>query len=352
VKVVVAFHREPRGATPDSDAEARGDIADVAARIEQALVATGHAALRQAVSEDVATDVARIVEQRPDVVFNLCEALAGDPRLEPALPLLLDAHGIAYTGSAGPVLGLAAHKPWANAVLRDHGVRTPEGITVGEGARADALPPFPLIVKPAREDGSVGIEGDSVVHDPVALGRAVERLRARHPGPVLIERFIVGRELHVSLLGALDAEPETLTPMEVDFGPMASGRPRVLTYDGKWREGSADALDVRFVPCEALSPTLAERVRRTALATFRALELRDYARIDLRLDDAGEPWVIDVNPNCDLSDETGGLAHAARCSGVGYDALIARIAGLAGRRTLTRRSSRAAGAAPAAAPGE
>ena len=114
---------------------------------------------------------------------------------------------------------------------------------------------------------------------------------------------------------AARTQPEVLPLHEIDFCEMPADRPRIVSFEGKWVEDSAEFRGTRPVPCE-LPPELQERVASTALQAFRALELRDYGRVDLRLDADGQPYVIDVNPNCDLSGDGGGFARAARAAGL------------------------------------
>jgi len=192
---------------------------------------------------------------------------------------------------------------------------------------------FPLIVKPAREDASVGISLDSVVHDRAALERQVTYVLSRYRQPALVERYIDGREIYVSMLGRPEGPPEIFPFYEIDFSLMPADRPRIVSFEGKWVEGSDEFVGTKPVLCEGLSTELRARVTQMALRAFEAMEIRDYARLDIRLatggPDAGTPYVIDVNPNCDLSDEAGGYAKAARAAGLAYDEVIRRIVELA-----------------------
>ena len=301
------------------------DVANAARDIAGALASLGHAVETLAIPPGPAhASVARVVgalaARPPDVVFNLCESLAGDTRHEPVLPALLDLAGLRYTGSPAAALALALAKDLTKRVLVGAGVPTPEAVAIAPGrdpAPAAAL--LPAIVKPAREDASNGISHRSVVQSRAQLAAQVAEIHARFGQPALVERFIDGREVYVSLVG----HPPVALPMhEIDFA-LPAGRPRIVTYAGKWDKRSADYRGT--TPTRAV---LDERVRArcesAARAAFEALGLRDYARIDLRIDAAGNPFVIDVNPNCDLS-RGAGVARAASYGGLSYADLIARV---------------------------
>jgi D-alanine-D-alanine ligase len=193
--------------------------------------------------------------------------------------------------------------------------------------------PFPLIVKPAREDASVGITRTSVVHDRRQLAAQVARVRARFRQPVLVERYIEGRELYVSLLG-----DDALPMHEIDFSTLPADRPRIVTYLGKWAPKSIECRGTRPIKCEGLDDRSRERCVAAARAAFAALGLRDYARVDLRLAADGTPYVIDVNPNCDLSDGAG-VSRAASYGGLSYPELIWRVCKAALARTIRESDS-------------
>jgi D-alanine-D-alanine ligase len=186
---------------------------------------------------------------------------------------------------------------------------------------ADVDLPFPLIVKPTCEDASVGISSTSVVHDSDSLTSAVERVLREHAQPALVEQFIDGREVYVSLLG--NHPPAALPFHEIDFSDLPDGLPKIVTYAGKWDSDSPEFHGTRPVRCDLDEPTRA-RVEHVARAAFRALDLRDYARVDVRLARDGTPFVIDVNPNCDLSDGAG-FSRAAGFAGLDHPALVEQV---------------------------
>jgi D-alanine-D-alanine ligase len=331
-RVLVVYNRDFESAESDPENCARADIRGTADDVVRALGGGDHQVDALGVTEDLLGAVAKIVATAPDVVFNLCESIDGVSSLEPLLPLLLERAGLAYTGSSPLTLGLALHKHKAKDVLRGAGVPTPDAVVLTRPDISGVALPFPLIVKPAREDASVGITRDSVVHDRAALERQVTFVLARYRQPVLVERYIEGREIYVSMLDRPGEEVEILPLHEIDFSEMPAGRPRIVSFEGKWVETSPEFTGTRPVPCEGLTPASLARIARVARTAFAAMELRDYARLDLRLSADGTPYVIDVNPNCDLSARAG-FARAAQAAGLDYPAVIRRIVAL----TLPRR---------------
>ncbi len=327
-RVLVVFNRDFESAEADPENCARADIRGTAEEVVRALEGGDYRVSALGVTDDLLGAVTKIVAEAPDVVFNLCESIDGVSSLEPLLPLLLERAGLAYTGSSPLTLGLALHKHKAKEVLHGAGVPTPAAVVLTTPEVSEVALPFPLIVKPAREDASVGITRDSVVHDRAALERQVTLVLARYRQPALVERYIEGREIYISMLDHPGGEIEILPLYEIDFSEMPAGRPRIVSFEGKWVESSPEFSGTKPVPCAGLSVATLAEIARVARTAFVAMELRDYARLDLRLAADGTPYVIDVNPNCDLS-ERAGFARAARAAGLEYDDMIRRIVALA-----------------------
>lgn len=338
-RIIVVYNRDFEGAEADPENRAREDVENVAQHLVGVLAGHGLDVSALGVHDDVAATLAEIRALEPDGVFNLCESICGDSRFEPLLPLLMEKEGIAFTGSGSFALSLALHKHKAKEILRARAVPTPPAILLSRGMPGDqpfALPAdltFPMIVKPSREDASVGIYSASVVHEQVALGVRVDHILKQYHQPALVERYIEGREIYVSLLGRPDAPPEVLPFFEIDFSDLPADLPRIVSFEGKWVESSIEYEGTKPVPCELPEP-LRDRVAAAARAAFEALELRDYGRVDIRLDAEGIPFVIDVNPNCDLSHQAGGFSRAARAGGLTYDDVALRILNLALSRRL------------------
>ena len=332
LRITVLYNNDFLSCDPDAhDQAARADVANAAAGVAHALAARGHLANVRAVdAHDLYAALAEIAADPPDLVFNLCESLGGEARHEPVVPALLELAGIAHTGSSPLALGLALRKDRAKELLRSRRVPTPAAATITTlDDLASVEMGFPLIVKPTREDASVGIHSSSVVRDRAALRAAVARVLDELQQPALVEQFIDGREIYVSLLG--NDPPVALPFHEIDFTDMPQALPRIVSYRAKWDPASEESIGTRPVRCILDEPTRL-RVERAARAAFAALELSDYARVDVRLDGRGTPYVIDVNPNCDLSDGAG-FSRAAGFGGLDYPSLIERVCVAAWERT-------------------
>jgi len=328
-RVVVIYNRDFEGAEADPENKAREDIKGIAEHVISILESRAFGAVGLGITDDVVAAVSELREMRPDAVFNLCESIGGDNRFEPLLPLLMDREGIAFTGSSSLSLALALHKHKAKEILRARGVSTPEAVFLTTPDVSSVAIPFPLIVKPSREDASVGITRESVVWTRETLEARVAYVLSHYRQPVLVERFIDGREIYVSMLGRNEGRPQVFPFYEIDFSEMPADRPRIVSFEGKWVEDSDEYRGTTPVRCTNLTPELSERIANTALSAFEALELRDYARVDIRLAADGIPYVIDVNPNCDLSDVAGGFSKAAKAAGLSYEQVILRIVELA-----------------------
>jgi D-alanine-D-alanine ligase len=285
----------------------------VAETVAAGLREHGWSEWRMPVGRDLDGVVGRLRDRRPDLVFNLVESIAGQPRLEAAMAWVLEWLDLPYTGSPPEALSDALDKGRAKVLLAAAQVPTPGGA-------------YPAIVKPRRQDASHGISPESVVNNAEEAAARVAYIEARYEQPALVEEFIDGREFNLSLIGPTDG-PTLLPPSEIDFSEFAPGRPRVVGFEAKWFEGSSDFRGtVPFFP--DLDDDLHTTLRNVAAGAFTALGLRDYGRVDVRLHADRGPFVVDVNPNSDLSTDAG-LARAAKRAGLEYAELVSNIARMA-----------------------
>jgi D-alanine-D-alanine ligase len=309
-------------------------------QLSSALETLGHEVTRVSADSDVLPVVTELRKALPELVFNLTESFAGVSSLDSNVAALLNLMGLRYTGSSPAGLLVAGDKTLSKKVLGFHGILTPEFTTVYRGSvdwAGDLR--FPVIVKPPQEDASIGITGKSIVSDLKDLFGAIDSLQSEFGQPVLVEQFVEGREFYVGILGNFHAE--ALPIVEMDFSALPAGMPRIASWEAKWGadgsgEGSGAEKSVEFRGTKSVFPTdlgdkLTERIQKTALDAFDALRLRDYARIDLRVTESEEIYVIEVNPNCYL-ERNAEFARAAKCHGLPYERLIARIAELASAR--------------------
>jgi D-alanine-D-alanine ligase len=237
----------------------------------------------------------------PDVIFNLVESFHNDMNLEGAVAGFFDMFGMPYTGCSSYCLALCRRKGLTKRILAQSGVATPRFRSL----KVPSIEPdhglhYPLIVKPSRQDGSAGVEANSVVRDYSQLLRRLDRFFAEFKPPVLVEEFIEGKELHVAVLG--NDPPVVLPIIEYNFRELPDDHPPLITYDIKWNPLSPAYHKVHsFCPAE-LDRKIEKRVKEQALRAYVATHCRDYARIDLRLGECGEPYILEVNPNPDLTE--------------------------------------------------
>jgi D-alanine-D-alanine ligase len=253
-------------------------------------------------------------------VFNLCEGLDGDSGKEPLYAAFLEDLGVPFTGNRHGAMRLCLDKGLCKSVLANAGVPTPAYRVFEALPDADAVAdlPYPMIVKPAREDGSLGIDDDSVVGDADALLAAVGRILAAF-GSAIAEAYLPGREFNIGVLETPDG-PRALPAAELIY-TYAPGKHPILTHRAKWITDAPEYGQSVPVCPAVVDDQLRDAMTQTAQAAFRALGCRHYARVDLRLDGAGNPMVIDINPNPDIS-ASAGLARAVRASGRSYEDFV------------------------------
>jgi D-alanine-D-alanine ligase len=246
--------------------------------------------------------IAHLDHHQPDVVFNLCEAPLGRPDLEAHVAALLEWAGVRFTGNRSETLALCRRKDLVGSILRAAGVPVPERVHPDR-------PVFPCIVKPADEDGSAGLDHDSVCDTPEALARALSWMRT----PMLIEEFLPGREFTVTLWG--ERRPENISIGETAF---RNGL-RLVTYAAKWHIESADFADSPLFYDSVIAPELREAIAEVARSAWLAVGARHLLRVDIRLDAAGCPHVLDVNPNPEMGPESGASRAAVEAGWVWKD---------------------------------
>jgi D-alanine-D-alanine ligase len=279
-----------------------------------------------AINRDVQKTVKKINAFKPDVIFNFVESVEGISSYEYCMAGLFELLGYEYTGSIPSCLGNCLNKSRTKNILRSFGISTPVSITIKKSEKVtskDIKLTYPLILKLLYEDASIGISEFSVVRDFKALNKHLTFLQRTYKQDVLIEEFIEGRELNVAVL-----DREVLPVSEIIFKGLPGGLPKIVTYDGKWIK---DSIYFQFTNprCPAkLNQRILKKVQETAIAAFDAMNCRDYARVDLRLDKNNKPYVIEVNPNPDISTDSG-FARAAAAANIKYPELLFRISQLA-----------------------
>lgn len=276
----------------------------------------------------------RLARAEADLLFNLVEAFGIDDTKEPHVAAYYDLLGLPYTGSGPRGLALAMDKALAKKVLAFHGVQTPKFATVFRG-RLDWAHDidFPVIVKPVREDGSIGIGFSALASSIKDLMERIDQLHADFDHPVLIEQYIDGREIYVGVIG--NARPEAFPPVELDLSHLPEGTPRIAGVEVKWQEGTRAYRGSKFRIPDDLPDEVAQTIQEAALTSFQALQLRDYARFDFRLTHDNKVYLIEANPNPYLHSGAE-FIKGARASGRSYPATILEIVELALARYRSR----------------
>jgi len=285
-----------------------------AKEVQTALAAAGHEVTRVAVRPDLAWFQ---IVRGCDLVFNLCEGIEGVSALEIAVASAIDLTGIPYTGCSAWTSTICHRKPVLNAILQAHGLPIPRWHLIDGGPLPDDWP-LPSIVKPAAEDASIGIEQASVAKTRGALEKRIEELQDKH-GSVLVQRYVAGREIAVGFVG------DHILPLsEIDFTHMPAGAWPIVSFSAKWHEESPEYGGTEPVCPASVDQELAGRIVAVAAAAWSIVEGRGYGRVDLRVDAEGQPWVLEVNPNPDLS-MNAGLARMARAHGWTHEELVNEI---------------------------
>lgn len=267
-----------------------------------------------------------------DLIFNLTESYAGDDTKEMNVSAYMDLLGIPYTGAGPHAHFLAQDKATAKKMFAFHDIRTPFFATAYRGNIDHAHDvKFPLIVKPQSEDGSIGIDAAAVVTGVKELMERVEYVQNEFDSPALIEEYIEGREIYASVLGSYE-KTEVLPLVELDLSKLPRGTPKIASRDVKFETDSKAYKLTKSSIVEDLDEATVQKLSETALAAYRAVKLRDYGRIDMRLTSEGEVYVIEANPNPWLSSKHE-FAMAAKKSGRSYTQLIGEIVDMALERT-------------------
>lgn len=262
-----------------------------------------------------------------DLIFNLTESFAGNDTADMNIAAYLELAGKRFTGAGSHGLMLAQDKSVAKKIFAFHDIHTPIFARSFRGRLSFSQElHFPVIVKPMREDGSIGIELNAVVSSIKELMERIDWLHEQFNAPVLIEEYVEGREMYVGVLG--NETPEALPIVELDLSKLPEGTPRIAAAEVKWGKGTPAYRDAKSIVPTDLSDETTALLQQTAVAAFQALEMRDYGRVDMRLKPDGTVTVIEVNPNPWLASRAE-LAQAARKAGRTYTQLIEEIVDMA-----------------------
>ncbi len=302
--------------------DARADELDTLLQAEQvsaALTQLGCNVSTLQAGFDLGATLARIKEQQPDCVFNLAESLGGDGRLVHFIPTLLRVAGVPFSGSDGDAMYLSSQKQLAKNWMRLKGIPTPPCFDPEDDEPADD---HRWIVKSVWEHASFGLDDGCVVKGSEATQARIDDCVKRYGGQWFAEQFVDGREFNISVLEQA-GEPLILPIAEIGFSDFPPDKPKIVGYAAKWDEQAPEYIATpRSFP--ELDERLSDALNWVVQKCWKSFSLNGYARVDIRVDSKGTPWVLEVNANPCLSRDAG-FAAAAQRAGIGYEQLIAYV---------------------------
>lgn len=302
----------------------------VVGQVSRALRKLGHSVSVLAIYSDVGKMLDGLSRRKPDMVFNMAETFGDSVMGDMLVAAILESQGYRYTGGGPGELYLSQDKGLSKKLLEFEGILYPRFAVFSRAAdfETGGNLRMPLFVKPLRADSSIGIGAKSLVHDTGSLMKQVDKIHRDLEDAALAEEFIEGREFFVGIVGNI--KPQALPPIEVDFTGFPDGQPRILDSRAKWNEASKEYKGTRSVIAD-IPDELRARLQKVSIDAYRALRVRDYGRVDLRLTETGDIYVLEVNASCYLEEESE-LAMAAKAAGIEYPALIEKILAAAERR--------------------
>jgi D-alanine-D-alanine ligase len=321
---ILIIHNDPVLPTDHPDAYSEHEILETVGHVERVLLEGGYNVRRLAIGRDPNPLLTALQNDRPDVVFNLFEGLADWGDTEIYCIGLLEWLRVPFTGCPLKATCLSRDKPLTKQLLRAGGLPTANSFVVDHGRAPECRLDWPVIVKPAQQDASVGLDQGSVVTTQAELDARVALMLQRYGPPVLVEEYIAGREFCVGLFERPELAFLPIAEYEFLEGEDGGVWP-IITYEGKWKEGSRDyrMSPMRF-PARNVPPELAERLREIAVRAYRLFGCRDYARLDFRVNAAHEPFVLELNTNPGLNPEAG-FALGLESMGLTWASLIVQL---------------------------
>lgn len=299
--------------------------------IFRTLKALGHQVRTHPLYDDIGSLVSRVSQQKPDLIFNLCESFRMDRSREPQVAALLELLEVNYTGVGSEALTLCQDKALAKKILTFHHIKTPRFAQSWRGRPIKSLGALrpPVFVKPVNTESSKGIALAALAQDEKSALERVQFVHTNVGADALVEEYVDGREIYCGIIGGdrLEALPliELLVgdqPIDAEDAP--PGAPRFFTYKAKWDEAYRKKWNIRAGPPPDLDAALTKKCQEVAKRACKMLRVRGYARVDLRLSQSGEVHVIEVNPNPGLAADDE-FAQAAALAGMDYETLLDRI---------------------------
>jgi D-alanine-D-alanine ligase len=325
MKIAVVFDTlSPGWEHDDFKEEVEAEVPEAEYEVAEALMANGHDVFLIGFHENLRRLLDRLEGFEPELIFNATESYMGKSRYDYAVTALFEMKGYRYTGSPPETLLLARDKATSKKILSYHNVRVPrfQVYSVGDEVEAPEGIDFPMIVKPTHEDASVGIALSSVVNDLQALRERVSFIHRTLKQAAIAEQLVDGRELYAGVIG--NDRLQVLPLVEMTFDKLPDTDKRIATYSAKWDLEYRERWGIKNIFARRIGDGAIEEIQAAVQQAYRALELCDYARIDLRLTKDQEIYVIEVNPNPYIAFGED-MANAAERAGLDYYEFIERI---------------------------
>lgn len=319
--LVLVLYNEPLSPEDHPDSESEQAVVAIAESMATSLQQAGFHMKLLGLGNDPTMLWDELRRTRPSAVLNLYEGQLEDTETESYVAGLLQWSGIPFTGSPPQALTLARAKHITKLILRGGGLPTADFMVVQELPMPECTLPWPVIVKPAQQDASVGLDQASVCTNQAQLEQRVAFILEMYGAPVLVEEYIAGRELNVALTELPDLM--YLPPSEICFKHQAGVWP-ILTFAGKWKLDSADYENTPPQYPADVPPQLAKTLGAIAIKAYRLIGCRDYARVDFRVTADGQPFILEVNPNPEISDDAG-FAGCLGAGAVPYHDFLVRL---------------------------
>lgn len=328
--VAIAYNEPLKKNSADLDYISEAAVKDEADMVYQVILKMGHVPYFLPV-KTLSHAIQKIEEICPDIIFNLCEGFQGNAKLEMHISGVWELLHIPYTGNPPITLGLAQDKVLAKKLFQANNIPTPAFEVFEEKPKNTNLK-YPLIAKPSREDASLGIKQDALIDSFKKLQTQITDLLKKYKQPILVEEFIQGREFNISILGS--DQKKVLPISEISFSDLGKNDPHITSYEAKWLPDHPLYQKTPALCPANLEPDLKRRLETTALQVYKILGGRDYGRVDTRVDKNGNIFVLEFNPNPDISPDAG-YSKALKAAGILYKDFVELIL----NQTMARKKS-------------
>jgi D-alanine-D-alanine ligase len=323
---ILALFDAIRATTLDQDLskELKTEDWKTEADILKALAELGHTTEHLAIFDDLDLLRQKAEAFRPDVIFNLADQFKNNRAFDQAIVSFLEMQGLPFTGCGSTGLTLCKHKAISKKILGYHRISAPAFATIARGKRITRPKHlrFPLLVKPLKEEASLGISQASFVANDEQFAERTQFIHDKFDNDVIAEEYIEGREFYVSILG--NHRLQVFPIRELVFREVPPDEPKIATYRAKWDEEYRKRWGLQNVFAEGLDAAITRKIEDVCKRIYRVLTIDGYARIDLRLTSANEIYFIEANPNPILAADED-FAESAKKAGISYPTLVDRI---------------------------